>query len=240
MQLWDDIVDALQAMAVTAVEWVPRILLALVVLIVGRFVLGFIRRIIVKLLDLAPVRAVFDRAGLTSATEPSGRSPAQMVGTIVYAVLFIVLWIIVFDILQLFTIVDILQRFLAWIPVVLVAAAIVLIAAAVASWVSDLISPYARARNVEWLPGVVRAGVIIFGALAALEVLNITFAEDLVKIVVAGAVVAFAIAFGVGGIDTAKKWWSRYLNPPERQSSTSQSPTGQPPTGQPPMGGPSA
>ncbi len=28
-----------------------------------------------------------------------------------------------------------------------------------------------------------------------------------------GAKVGFAIAFGVGGIDTAKKWWAKYLAP---------------------------
>lgn len=218
MELWDEILESLQAMLVTAVEWIPVILLALLVLIVGRYVLRVVRRIIVRLLDLAPVRDVFDRAGLTAATEPTGRSPAEVTATLVYAVLFILLWMIVFQILRLFTIVELLQRLLAWIPLVFVAAAIVLVAAAVATWVSDLISPYARARDVEWLPGVVRAGVIVFGVLAALDVLDITFAEDLVKIVAAGAAVAFAVAFGVGGIDTAKKWWARYLEPPAREA----------------------
>jgi hypothetical protein len=27
--------------------------------------------------------------------------------------------------------------------------------------------------------------------------------------------VTFAVAFGIGGIDTAKKWWARYLAPRE-------------------------
>lgn len=218
MELWDEILESLQAMLVTVVEWIPLILLALLVLIVGRYVLLVVRRIVVRLLDLAPVRGVFDRAGLTAATEPTGRSPAEVTATLVYAVLLILLWMIVFQILRLFTIVELLQRLLAWIPVVFVAAAIVLVAAAVATWVSDLISPYARARGVEWLPGVVRAGVIVFGVLAALDVLDITFAEDLVKIVVAGAAVAFAVAFGVGGIDTAKQWWARYLKPPASEA----------------------
>lgn len=212
--LWDDIVDAFNAMAVTVVEWVPRILLALAVLIVGRILLGLIRKAIVKLLELSAVRHVFDRAGVSAATQPTGRSPAQLTATVINAVLYLVLLIVVFEILQLWVIVDLLTRLLSWIPVVIVAAAIVIIAAAVANWVSELIAPYARARNVGWLTTVVRVGVIVFGVLAALDVLNITFAEDLVKIVTAGAAVALAIAFGVGGIDTAKKWWAQYLNPP--------------------------
>ncbi len=55
--------------------------------------------------------------------------------------------------------------------------------------------------------------ILLFGVLAALDLLEIRFAEDLVKIVTAGAGIAFAVAFGVGGIETAKQWWARYLSP---------------------------
>ncbi|MEX2533458.1 MAG: hypothetical protein WD360_05800 [Nitriliruptoraceae bacterium] len=227
-ELWNDIVDVFESMAVTVAEWIPRILLALVVLVVGRLILGLIRRLIVKLLELSAVRTVFSRAGLTSATEPSGRSPAQLVAGVIYAVLLVALFILVFDILQLDVIVELLQAFLEWIPIVILAAVIVIIAAAVASWVSDLIAPYAQARGVAWLSSVVRVGVIAFGVLAALDVLNITFAEDLVKIVIAGAAVALAVAFGVGGIDTAKQWWARYLAPSARSVAPGSSSTNAP------------
>jgi hypothetical protein len=43
--------------------------------------------------------------------------------------------------------------------------------------------------------------------------LGITFASDITKIFTAAIGIAFAIAFGVGGIDTAKKWWAKYLAP---------------------------
>lgn len=47
------------------------------------------------------------------------------------------------------------------------------------------------------------------------DLLEITFAEDITKIVTATVGIAFAIAFGVGGIETAKKWWAKYLSPKE-------------------------
>jgi TRAP-type C4-dicarboxylate transport system permease small subunit len=55
--------------------------------------------------------------------------------------------------------------------------------------------------------------VIVFGVLFALDLLEVTFAEDITKIFTASLAIAFAIAFGVGGIDTAKKWWAKYLTP---------------------------
>ncbi len=46
-----------------------------------------------------------------------------------------------------------------------------------------------------------------------LDLLQIDFAEDIVKLVTAAFGVALAIAFGVGGIDAAKQWWAKYGTP---------------------------
>lgn len=214
MAFWDRFVEDFQSTASVVAAWVPRVALALLVLIIGRFILGLLRRVVVRLLEVRPVQVVFERAGLTSALEPTGQTPARLAGTIIYAILMVVLWVIVFDILELHTIVALLQRLLAWIPLVLLAAAVVIVAAAVGSWVRDLIRPFAQARNVDWLPGAVRGVIVLVGVLTAFDMLGITFAEDIVKIVIGGIVVTFAVAFGIGGIDTAKRWWARYLNPP--------------------------
>jgi hypothetical protein len=55
--------------------------------------------------------------------------------------------------------------------------------------------------------------VIVFGLLFALDLLEVDFAEDVVKIVIASGTIALAIAFGVGGIDAAKQWWAKYGTP---------------------------
>ena len=98
-------------------------------------------------------------------------------------------------------------------PLIFVAVALVLVAAAVANFVSDLVGPYAEERQIRWLPSAVRIVILLFGVLAALDLLEISFAEDIVKIVTAAAGITLAIAFGIGGIDTAKQWWARYLAP---------------------------
>lgn len=90
---------------------------------------------------------------------------------------------------------------------------IVVIAAAMASWVAGLVKPFADSKGVGWLTVLVHVGVIVFGVLFALDLLEVTFAEDITKILTASVAIAFAIAFGVGGIDTGKKWWAKYLSP---------------------------
>ena len=60
---------------------------------------------------------------------------------------------------------------------------------------------------------VIAVGVIVFGLLFAMDLMQVDFAEDIVKIVIAAGTVALAIAFGVGGIDAGKRWWAKYGTP---------------------------
>lgn len=217
---WDNLVsglkDAFAEVGSTLGEWIPRILLALIVLMVGRWVLRVLRRAVERLLETPAVQTVFEKAGISSALEPSGKKPAMLVGALVYALLLLLLWLIVFRILEIQPIEDLLERLIAVLPLILVAVVLVIIAAAVGSYVADLVQPYAEQRNIAWLPSVTRIVILLAGVLAALDLLEISFAENLVLIMTAAAGVAFAVAFGVGGIDTARQWWGRYLAPRSR------------------------
>jgi hypothetical protein len=216
---WDNLVtgleDAFAEIGSIMGEWIPRILWALIVLIVGRWILRVLRTAIERLLDTAAVRAVFDRAGVTAALEPSDTKPAKLIGTVAYALLYLILWLIVIRILQIDSIEDLLQRLIAVIPLVIIAVALVIIAAAVGNYVADLVRPYSERQEVGWLPSLVRIVILIVGVLAALDLLEITFAENVILITTAALGVAFAVAFGIGGVDTARKWWNKYLAPRE-------------------------
>lgn len=216
MSFWDQLLEGLESIGNTIAEWAPKILVALLVLVVGRWILRLIRRWTEKLLSVQAVQGVFDRAGVTRALAPGGRSPASLFATILYAFLMVGLWLVVFRILELETIVDLLERLLAWVPQVILAAVVIIIAAAVANWAADLVQPFGERRGVPWVAAVVRILIVIFGVLFAMDLLDMQFASEIANILTAAFGIAFAVAFGVGGIDTAKKWWERYLAPRER------------------------
>lgn len=213
MSFWDQLVAEFDSLGQLTAEWLPRIIVALLILIIGRWVLKWVRTLIEKFLKLGFMQAIFDRAGITSALAESDQTAAGITATIVYAYLVVVLWLMVVRVLQIQTLEDLLERFLAWIPVVLLAALIVVVAAAVASWVAGLVRPFAASKGVPWLTWVVQILIILFGVLFALDLLEISFAANITMILTAAIGIAFAIAFGVGGIDTAKKWWAKYLAP---------------------------
>ncbi|MCP4305372.1 MAG: hypothetical protein GY926_27090 [bacterium] len=216
-EAWDNLVDGLQSafasVGTTLGEWIPRILVALLVLVVGRWILKTVIGWVKKLLETSPVQSVFDKAGITSALEPTDTNAAAVLTMVAYAFLMLVLWLVVFRVLEIRPIEELLERLIAVLPLIVVAAALVVIAAAIANFVADLVQPFATRREVPWLATVTRVLILLAGVLAALDLLNIHFAEDIVKIFAAALGVAFAIAFGVGGIDTAKQYWGRYLAP---------------------------
>lgn len=223
MSFWENLVERLRTLGEHVIEWVILIAVALLVLIVGRWVIGLIRAWTEKLLASRPLDPVWRRSGVATALEGTEHTPASIAATVVYAYLMVALLLIVARILRITTIENLLERLLAWIPLLLLAAVIVIIAAAAGHWAANLVRPFAQEQGVGWLSSVVHIGVILFGVLFALELMRVEFAEDIVKILVAAAAVAGAIAFGVGGIDAGKKWWARYGEP-----------KGGPPTGIPP------
>ncbi len=220
MSFWDQLVAEFESLGTLVAEWTPRIVVALLVLVVGLWIIKWIRTLTLKFLSVKWIDATFEKAGVNKALEPSEQNAASITAMVVYAYLVVLLWLVAFRILQLPTIVDLLERFLAWIPIVVLAVVVVIVSAAVASWTANLVKPFAEAKSIRWLTWVVQVGIIIFGVLFALDFLDITFAADITKIATASVGVAFAIAFGVGGIDTGKLWWRKYLSPKDAGSST--------------------
>ncbi len=213
MSFWDRFLEELRTLGELVVEWAVLIAVALLVLIIGRWLLKLVRNIIERLLGTPALDGIWERSGIKSALEPSQQSAASITATVVYAYLMIGLLLVVARILQLATIEDLLERLLLWVPQLILAAIIVIVAAAAASWTADLVRPFAEDRGVGWLATAVRVVIIVFGVIFALDVVEISFAEDVTLILVAAGAVALAIAFGVGGIDAGKQWWSKYGTP---------------------------
>jgi hypothetical protein len=213
MTFWDRLVDRLRDLGEQVVEWAILIVIALIVLVIGRWILKLIRSWVEKLLGARVIEPLWQRSGVARALEGGEQTPASIGATLIYAYLMVGLFLIVARILQVTTIEGLLERLLAWIPLLLLAVIVVLIAAAVANWTRNLVAPFADRQGVSWLGTVVYVAVLVFGVLFALELIEIQFASDIVLIIVAAIAVAAAIAFGVGGIDAGKKWWAKYGSP---------------------------
>ena len=213
MSFWDRLVEEARSLGELTLEWAILIAVALLVLIVGRWIAGLIRKAVVALMGASALDGVWDRAGVNRAMANTDQTPATVVGTIVYAYLMIGVVLIAVRVLRMDTIEALLQNLLLWIPQLILAAIVVLIAAAAAHWTKELVAPFAESRGLGWLDNLVYIAILVLGVVFALDIVNISFAEEVLQIVIAAFAVAFAVAFGVGGIDTAKLWWRKYATP---------------------------
>lgn len=213
MSFWDSLWERLVNFGETFIEWFILLLIALVILVIGRWIIRFVSKWLGKLLDAGMLEGLWERSGVAKALAEGEQTPGSIASTVVYAYLMVALLLVVAGILNLGTIEALLIRLLAWIPLLLVAAIIVIVFAAAGNWAAGLVKPFAEEQNIPWLTYVVQVGVIIFGLLFAMEVVRVDFASDIITIVIGSATIAIAIAFGVGGIDAGKKWWAKYGTP---------------------------
>ena len=134
---------------------------------------------------------------------------------VLYYLVMIIFLQIATEVLGIDRLTVLLDTLIAYLPLVVVALLIVFVAGAVAGWAAGVVRPFAESRNMGWLAVVVRWAIIVIGALAALDTLN--FAPGVTENIQAtllqwlplSILVTGAIAFGIGGIDTAKKWWAK-------------------------------
>lgn len=219
MSFWDTLTDRLEQIGADIGNWVPKIIGAVLILLVGLFIARIIRRIVRRLLGNEKVEGVLDRAGIGGALRNSGYSAANLGSTIVYGYLVLVVLLLAATALEVQALIDLLERLIGFLPTVAVAIILVIVAAAIGTFLAELVRPWATANNFDWVPAAVRWGVVIFGLLTAFDLVGIgQVSEDVRRAVLLAAGVAFAIAFGVGGIDTAKKWWAKYLAPKDSSS----------------------
>ncbi|NNC92704.1 MAG: hypothetical protein HKN80_09450 [Acidimicrobiia bacterium] len=219
MSFWDTLTDRLEQIGADIGNWVPKIIGALLILFIGLFIARIVRRIVKKILENDAVEGVLDKAGIGPALRNSGYSAANLGATLVYGLMAVIVLLLAATALEVQSLVDLLERLIGFIPVVFVAILLVVIAAAIGSFLSDLARPWADTHNNTWVPTAVRWGVIVFALLTAFDLVGIgQVSEDVRRAVLLAAGVTFAVAFGIGGIDTAKKWWAKYLSPRDSSS----------------------
>lgn len=209
-QLGDGLVDSGRSVA----EVLPRIFGALLVLFVGWLIARFIRNVVRRLLDREAVTNVLNRAGIGGLLDNAGYSASSLIATLVYAVLMLTVLRLASETLGVESIQGLLEGIIGFIPKLIAALVVLILAAAIGGFIADLLRPWGESKDMEWAPNVARVALVVFGVLTALDILGIGAITTRIYEFAFGAIaVAAAIAFGVGGIDTAKLWWAKYLTP---------------------------
>jgi hypothetical protein len=201
-------------------DLLPRLGLALVIVIAGWFVAKAAKFAVVKTLRAINFPLLTERAGLDGFLRDGGieSDTADILGLLVYWLVVFGALIIGFNSLGLTYVTDLLVRVIVFLPKVMVALLVLALGAYFARVVGSAITAYCRnvhIQDAELLGRLAQYAIIAFVVLIALDQVGI--GGDIVRqtflIVLAGLVLALALAFGIGGRDWAaellERWWPR-------------------------------
>ena len=197
--------------------FVPKLVIFILVLIIGRFVAGFIKKLIERGLRMIKFDDMVDRAGIGGPLERAGYADSgRFVAKLIY---YLIMLLVLQMALQPFgdnAISDALNDMVNFIPKAIVAIAIVIITGLVANAVRDIVSPMLTDLSFGGTLSKIIVGAIWgIGGFAALDQLG--FAQDIVDTVFTAIVSSLSLIlilkFGIGGIWSARdRFWPAVYN----------------------------
>jgi small-conductance mechanosensitive channel len=214
---WADVLSqSFQNIFAGLVAFIPNLVVAIVIFIVGWLVGVGLGRVVAQIVNSLRIDQALKSTGIESLLSRAGYelSVGKFLGFLVEWFFIIVFLVASLQVLGLTQVNDFLRQVvLGYLPQVIVAVLILLVAAVVAESSERVVTGSAKAASLNaagFLGKVARYAIWIFALLVALEQLNVAvgFIQTLFTGVVIAVSLAIGLAFGLGGQATA----SRYLD----------------------------
>lgn len=204
--------EALQGLWEGFIALIPSIVGALIIFIVGWFVALGIGRLITEILKKLKFNRLFEKGNWKEALEKADLKVdmAGFIGAIFKWTLVIVFLLAAVEVLGLDQFADFLKDVLAYLPNVIIAALIFVVAIIIADILEKIVKAAVegiRTGYAQLAGAIVKWAIWIFAILAILMQLKVTPAliQTLFTGVVAMLVISAGLAFGLGGRDIANE-----------------------------------
>ena len=195
-----------------AVVFLPQLIFAIIVFLLGLLVANFLRSAVERVVRLFKIDELIERLEVKVFFQRAGvkLNVAAFLGWIVKWFIIIVALIAAADALQWDQVTLFLTSVVSYIPNVLIAVIILLVGIILANFTQGVLQATldaAKMTSSQFLAGLSRWAIIVFSFMAALVQLGI--AEALIQVLFTGFVAMIALAgglaFGLGGRDYASR-----------------------------------
>ncbi len=201
----ETLLQPLQNALSTFLSFLPQLVGAIVILIIGYIVAKVLQAVVGRVLqgigfdgwmEKGGIKQFFDRA-------QTNYTPATVIGRLVFWFVFIISLTMAADALGIRQVSAVLGQLIAFIPSIIAAILILVLAALLANFVSGIVR---GATGSGLLASVARYAIIVYAAFAALTQLGIAvqLTANTFLILLGGVALAVAIAFGLGGREVAQ------------------------------------
>ncbi len=198
----------------------PRILGFAVILLVGWFLASLIAKGVAMLLRRVQFDALAERSGFSGFVRSSGveTDASGFLALVAKWFVRLIALVVAFDALGLPAVSGILQQFLLWLPQVVVALVVLVVGGLLANALAGIVRGAAAQGGLQrpdLLANLARGAVWAFAIVVAVNQIGIAteLVNTLFMAVVGAVAVALALAFGLGGRETAaeivRSWYQR-------------------------------
>jgi len=213
VQNWVDVlVGSLQNLWLGVVSFLPSLLGAIIVFIIGLIIAAGLDKLVERIIYWVKVDNLLRKAGLEAYLQRANLrlNSGYFLGKIVYWFIFIVFLLAAAEILGLPALSQFLQNVLNYIPSIIVAVLILLATFILANFLRGLVKASVFAAKLHMAKAASTVTwwvVVIFGFLAALLQLGVAvqIINTLITGIIAMVVLAGGLAFGLGGKDIAAR-----------------------------------
>jgi len=206
----DTTIIALKSLWIGFINFIPNLIGALLVFVIGWVIAVAVGKLVAEVLKKIRFNQIFEKGAWKTALEKAEIKvdAAAFVGAIIKWVLLIAFLIAALQILGLGQLKDFFVDVLNYLPNVVVASFILVVAIIIADILEKVVRATVEGVKIGYgqlIGAIIKWSIWIFAILAIL--LQLGIAEDLVKTIIQGVValivIAGGLAFGLGGKDVA-------------------------------------
>lgn len=199
-------------------EFLPSLLGALLVLIIGWIIAKIFRALCVKLLKLIRFNVVTEKARVDKFLADGGvkKSTIEIIGSLFYWLIMLIVILTAFNSLGLSAASELFNQVFLFIPNIIVAVLVLILGLFLANFLSQAIVTYLKnieIDNADSIGKLTNYAIIVFVISVALTQLNI--GKELISnaflIVFSALCLAIALAFGLGGKEWAAGVITKYF-----------------------------
>jgi len=213
------VVDPVKAMAIKIWSYVPSLIGAAIILIIGWLLAKFIETIVVRALKALKIDSLTEKAGINKVLAQGDikANVTEIVGGLIYWLIILVVIATGLNALNLTVAATLMSRLIEYVPNIIGAVFVLILGACLASFIGTIIrttASNAGISNAKFLGNIAQAVLVAFAIVIAIEQLNIATAliTLAVNIILASIGLGIALAFGLGCKDIAAKAMNEFLN----------------------------
>lgn len=210
--------EPIVAMWVKFWGYVPNLVAALVILLVGWIVAKMVASVVERILGVVKVDMAAEKAGLNDilAKGDVKKSFSEILAAIVYWLIILMVLATAVQPLRLTVASELISRMVDYVPSVIAALFVLIFGGLLASFGGGLVQTAAgnaRLRHARTLGQTTRVVIVMLSIIVALEQLRIGLIIGLaVNILLASVGIGFAIAVGLGCKDQVARWVNQFVN----------------------------